>query len=51
MFQCFGCGGKGNQLDLYVALTGLPIFEAALDLARRLQIDPALISKRDGKSQ
>lgn len=41
VFQCFGCGGKGNQLDLYVAVTGLPIYEAALDLARRLDIDCA----------
>ena len=39
MFQCFGCGGKGNQLDLYMAVTGLPIFEAALDLACRFQLN------------
>lgn len=45
VFQCFGCGEKGNQLDLWAAITGLPIYEATLDLSRRLQIDPARIFK------
>src|SRR3972149_4542840 len=27
VFQCFGCGGGGNQLDLLAAVTGLPIYE------------------------
>jgi hypothetical protein len=40
-YQCFGrkCGSKGNQLDLYVAVTGLPIYEAALELCEKLGID------------
>jgi len=38
-FQCFKCGEKGNQLDLYVAVTGLPIYEAALDLCEKAGIE------------
>jgi DNA primase len=38
-FQCFKCGAKGNQLDLYVAITKLPIHEAALRLCQRAGID------------
>ena len=45
-FQCFSCGGKGNQLDLWSACTGLPLYEATLDLARRLQLEPPQLTKR-----
>ena len=38
-FQCFKCGAKGNQLDLYVAVTRLPIHEAALQLCEQAGID------------
>ena len=40
-YQCFAkkCGSKGNQLDLYVAASGLPIYEAALELCQMLGID------------
>lgn len=47
IFQCFGCQKKGNQLDLYAAATGLPIFDAARMLAERLGVDPAQIEKRN----
>jgi len=47
LFQCFGCGKKGNQLDLWVAISRQPLFTAALDLARRLQIEPARIEKKN----
>src|SRR5271157_5225454 len=33
IYTCFGCGSKGNQLDLYAAVTGLSLFEAAWDRA------------------
>jgi hypothetical protein len=36
VFQCFGCGKRGNQLDLYAAVTGLQLYEAARDLCLRL---------------
>jgi hypothetical protein len=41
-FQCFkpSCGVKGNQLDLWVAVTEKTIYDAALDLCDRLGIDP-----------
>lgn len=35
-FQCFGCGKKGNQLDLYAAATSLPLFDATAQLLFRL---------------
>lgn len=47
IFQCFGCRKKGNQLDLYAAATGLPLFEAAKTLATRLGVDPGQIEKRN----
>ena len=45
-FQCFGCGRKGNQLDLFAAVTGLPLLEAAWTLAEHLAIDRTRIEKR-----
>ena len=36
LFQCFRCGRSGNALDLWVALTGLPLYQATLDLCRKL---------------
>lgn len=39
-FQCFGCGQKGNQLDLFALVTGLPIYRAAIELCRRSGIEP-----------
>jgi DNA primase len=44
-FQCFKCGQKGNQLDLWIAITKLPIHEAGLDLCRRLGIDPPRLQR------
>jgi DNA primase len=38
-WQCFRCGAHGNALDLWVAATQLPLYEAALDLCRRLRVD------------
>jgi DNA primase len=36
IYQCFECGSAGNQLDLYAAVTGLPVFDAAVELCERL---------------
>jgi hypothetical protein len=35
VFPCFqaACGVQGNVLDLWAAVRGLPLYEAALDLA------------------
>lgn len=37
VYRCFTCGSSGNHLDLYAAVTGLGLFEAAIDLCARLQ--------------
>jgi len=37
-WHCFGCGAGGNALDLYLAVTKLPIYEGARELCARLQI-------------
>jgi len=39
VYQCFKCGSAGNQLDLYAAVSGLPLFEAAVALCERLHRD------------
>jgi hypothetical protein len=39
-FQCFKCGEKGNQLDLWMKVTNLPLREAALLLCQKLGIPP-----------
>jgi DNA primase len=38
-FQCFKCAAAGNQLDLWASATNKPLYEAALDLCRRLNRD------------
>lgn len=40
LFQCFGCGIQGNQLDLWRLHTRLPLYQAALELCERAHIDP-----------
>jgi DNA primase len=35
-WHCFVCGAGGNALDLYLAVTRLPIYEGALELCSRL---------------
>ena len=39
IYQCFRCGASGNQLDLYAAVTGLNLFDAAVALCERLHRD------------
>jgi DNA primase len=39
VYHCFVCGAGGNALDLWVALTGLPLYEAALALCQRLHLE------------
>jgi hypothetical protein len=35
-WHCFGCGACGNALDLYLAVTKLPVYQGALELCARL---------------
>lgn len=37
-WHCFGCGAGGNALELYLAVTRLPVYEGALELCARLQL-------------
>lgn len=39
VFRCFGCGKHGNQLDLFAAALKLPIYAAAVELCRRLDVE------------
>jgi hypothetical protein len=40
LFQCFRCHRYGNSLDLWVQISGLPLYAATLDLCHRLAIPP-----------
>ena len=37
-WHCFRCGAGGNALDLYLAVTKLPVYEGALELCARLRV-------------
>jgi DNA primase len=43
-FQCFKCGASGNHLDLWAKASKKSIYEAALDLCARLNIDPPTLA-------
>lgn len=36
VFHCFRCGAAGNHLDLYAAVTGLRLYQAAIMLCEQL---------------
>jgi CHC2 zinc finger len=36
LYRCFHCESAGNQLDLWVAATQQPLYQAATDLCQRL---------------
>ena len=37
-WQCFRCGAHGNALDLWRLVTQRPLYEAVVDLCRRLNV-------------
>ena len=39
IYRCFVCGSSGNPLDLWMHLTGQPLYAASIDLCRRLGVD------------
>ena len=39
IYQCFSCGSQGDQLKLYAAVTGLPVYEATEQLCETLGIE------------
>ena len=48
VFQCFAptCQAKGNHLDLWAQVNGLPIYDAAVDLCDKLGVIPPTIPWR-----
>jgi hypothetical protein len=38
-WHCFRCGAGGNALDLWLAVSRLPLYEGALALCARLGLD------------
>ena len=38
-YQCFKCGSAGGQLELWSAVRGTSVYEAALDLCERLRVE------------
>jgi DNA primase len=53
VFQCFdaACGKKGDVIDLWASVTGMSLREAALDLVRTFDLEPAppnATEKRNG---
>ena len=47
IYKCVTCGLNGNQLDLYASVTGLSLFEAAIDLCE--QLDREIPWMQEGK--
>ena len=45
LWHCFACGGGGNVLDLWVRLTGQPLYAAVVDLCARLGQDVPLLPR------
>jgi hypothetical protein len=48
-FRCFSCGKKGTQLDLFAAALGMPLYQATVELCRRLNVRPGA-DRRGGRS-
>ena len=48
-FPCFKCGASGNHLDLWAKASKKSVYEAALDLCARLNIDPPTLASRTEK--
>src|SRR5688572_1222520 len=45
-FRCFKCGAQGNQLDLWTAVSKLPLHAAAEDLCRRAGVEVPRVVRR-----
>jgi len=44
-YRCFSCHRSGNQLELWAAIHGKPLHQAAHNLCLQLNIDPPLIHR------
>ena len=45
-YRCFKCGSAGNQLDLWAASHNMTLYDAALDLCKRLGVEVPWIRER-----
>jgi DNA primase len=45
-FRCFKCGASGNQIDLWVAVSQLPLHEATQELCRRVGVEMPVVKRR-----
>lgn len=45
VFQCFKCEAQGNQLDLWAQVHEMSVYDAALDLCSKLNIEPPTLSQ------
>jgi hypothetical protein len=55
-WHCFACGASGNALDLYLAVTKLPVYAGALELCARLglvvpRLGPPVSGRGTGRRQ
>lgn len=50
-WHCFACGAGGNALDLWVTLTGQPLYAAVVDLCARLGHDVPLLPRHPSREQ
>lgn len=51
VWRCFKCQRGGNVLDLWVAHTGQPIYQATIDLCEKLGIDVPWVKPPQGRQQ
>jgi DNA primase len=50
-WRCFHCRQSGNQLDLWAAATGQPLYQAAIDLCARLRHPVPRLPRHPGNPQ
>ena len=43
--HCFKCGFTGNQIQLWAAIKGMTVYEAAVDLCRRAGVEVPWIER------
>lgn len=43
--QCFQCGFAGNQIQLWAAVQGITVYEAAIDLCRQAGVEVPWIER------
>lgn len=44
-YRCFTCKSQGNHLDLWIAVSGKPLFAAALELCEKLSVEPPRLAR------